>query len=290
MDGLAITHHQVQNGEESLGFLPLMYGLISYVVFLVSFLYAIGFMGNFLVPKGVDSGTAGAVGAAIITNLVRLSIFTVQHTIMARPGFKAAWTKVISKSVERSTFVLLTSLILLLIFWEWQPIGGDVWNLSGTLAMVLWVVFVAGWLLVLLSTFLIDHFDLFGLRQVFLRFRNIHEAEIPRDESLQARSTPDHARFHHRVLGNASHDLGPFPVRRYYDGLHSHGHAVRGNGSGGVARREIRAVPEAGPDDPSDRKKEGELADTAPTTNSVFIEAAPYCVVRLLKRGTRASF
>lgn len=156
-----------------MGFLALLYGLVSYVVFLASFLYAIGFTANLVVPKGIDTGTPGALSTALITNLVLLSIFAVQHTIMARPGFKAAWTKIIPESVERSTFVLLTSLILFLIFWKWQPIGGDVWNFSGPLAMVMWAVFIVGWLIVLLSTFLIDHFDLFGLRQVFMRYRNV---------------------------------------------------------------------------------------------------------------------
>lgn len=156
-----------------MGFLALIYGVVSYVVFLASFLYAVGFMGNFIVPKGIDTGTPGAVGAAVIMNLVLLSIFAIQHTIMARPAFKAAWTKIVPPSVERSTFVLVTSLILFLIFFKWQPIGGDVWNFSGALATVMWAIFAIGWLVVLLSTFLIDHFDLFGLRQVFMRFRNV---------------------------------------------------------------------------------------------------------------------
>ena len=156
-----------------MGFLALLYGLISYVLFLVAFLYAIGFTGNFLVPKGIDDGPAVALGTALVTNLILLSIFAVQHTIMARPGFKRWWTKIVPESIERSTFVLLTNLIFFLIFWKWQPIAGDVWKVENAAGQaVLWGVFALGWLCVLVSSFLIDHFDLFGLRQVWLRFRN----------------------------------------------------------------------------------------------------------------------
>ena len=102
-----------------------------------------------------------------------LSLFAVQHSVMARPWFKKVWTKIIGPSIERSTFVLLTSLILFLIFWKWQPLTGDVWNIQNeTGRLVIWGVFAIGWLIVLVSTFLINHFDLFGLRQVWLRFRN----------------------------------------------------------------------------------------------------------------------
>ncbi len=156
-----------------MGFLALLYGLICYVLFLVAFLYSIGFVGNLMVPKGIDSGPSVAVGVALITNLILLSIFAVQHSVMARPGFKDRWTKIVSQSVERSTFVLLTNLILFLIFWKWQPITGDVWNVENAAGRaVLWGLFALGWICVLVSTFLINHFDLFGLRQVFLRFRN----------------------------------------------------------------------------------------------------------------------
>jgi protein-S-isoprenylcysteine O-methyltransferase Ste14 len=156
-----------------MGFLALLYGAASYVLFLASFLYAIGFMANAWVPKGINDGVAGDTGTAVVVNLLLLSLFAVQHSIMARPGFKAKWTKIVAPSVERSTFVLLTSLILFLIFWKWQPITGNVWHVESQAgSMVLWAVFALGWLIVLVSTFLINHFDLFGLRQVWLRFRN----------------------------------------------------------------------------------------------------------------------
>lgn len=156
-----------------MGFLALLYGVVSYVLFLASFLYAIGFMANAFVPKAINDGLAGPTGTAIIVNLALLSIFAVQHSIMARPWFKKKWTKIVGPSIERSTFVLLTSLILFLIFWKWQPLTGDVWNIeNATARTVVWGMFALGWLIVLVSTFLINHFDLFGLRQVWLRFRN----------------------------------------------------------------------------------------------------------------------
>ena len=156
-----------------MGLLALLYGLICYVMFLAAFLYAVGFAGNLLVPKGIDDGPAVALGTALLTNVLLLALFAVQHTIMARPGFKRWWTKIVPASVERSTFVLMTNLILFLLYWKWQPIAGDVWNVESTAGKaVLWGLFALGWLCVLVSTFLIDHFDLFGLRQVWLRFRN----------------------------------------------------------------------------------------------------------------------
>lgn len=148
----------------------LLYGVISYILFLVAFLYAIGFTGNLLVPKSIDSGISGPMGTAIIINMLILGLFAVQHSIMARPWFKKAWTKIIPESAERSTFVLLTSLILLLLFWQWRPAHAIVWNIENTTgAMIMNVLFYLGWFIVLTSTFVIDHFELFGLKQV-LRF------------------------------------------------------------------------------------------------------------------------
>jgi protein-S-isoprenylcysteine O-methyltransferase Ste14 len=130
-------------------------------------------MGNFIVPKTINSGEPSDITMSIVINLVLLSLFAIQHSIMARPAFKKKWTKIIPEAIERSTFVLITSLLLFFIFWKWQPMTTKVWNIEGeTYVLIINIIFWIGWIIVLLSTFMINHFHLFGLDQVYNRLKN----------------------------------------------------------------------------------------------------------------------
>lgn len=143
----------------------LAYGIFAYVLFFATFLYLIGFVGGFVVPKTLDSGVAGSIGMAILVNVLCLAVFGIQHTIMARPAFKRAFTRIIPAAAERSTFVLVTSAILIATVWFWQPMPQVIWHVEGPAAWLLTGISFLGWGIVLASTFIIDHFDLFGLRQ-----------------------------------------------------------------------------------------------------------------------------
>ena len=151
--------------------LILLYAIVSYAVFFVSSLYAMGFVGNYFVAKSIDTGGAANVSEAIVVDLMLLGLFAIQHSIMARPVFKRWFAGIIPEACQRSTYVLLSSLILLLLFWQWRPIPTQIWQVGGFAASVLTGVYWLGWLIVFSSTFMIDHFDLSGLRQAYFALR-----------------------------------------------------------------------------------------------------------------------
>jgi methanethiol S-methyltransferase len=159
----------------------LLYGISVYAFFLGTFAYAVGFVGNLYVPKSIDSGTPAPLAQALIVDLLLLGLFALQHSVMARRSFKRWWTRVVPPAVERSTYVLAASLALALLLWQWQPISEPVfWRAeNGAAVRILWIVFWLGWGVLLVSTFLINHFELFGLHQVFARMRG---REMPEQE------------------------------------------------------------------------------------------------------------
>ena len=160
--------------------LILLYGVACYAVFFATFLYAIGFIGNLWVPKAMDSARETSVATAVLIDLGLLAVFALQHSVMARPAFKRVWTRIIPESAERSTYTLLSSLALILLFWLWRPIGGVVWSVENEAARVaLYAAYAFGWALLLYTTFLLNHFDLFGLRQVWLQFRGRPYTHLP---------------------------------------------------------------------------------------------------------------
>jgi protein-S-isoprenylcysteine O-methyltransferase Ste14 len=147
--------------------LAVLYGVVAYAIFFLTFLYAVGFVAGIPIPKGIDTGAVHSLGKSLIVDVFLLGLFAVQHSLMARPAFKAWWTQFVPKPIERSTYVLFASLCLILLYWQWRPLPTLVWSVPAPWRALLWMVSALGWATVLLSTFLINHFDLFGLRQVW---------------------------------------------------------------------------------------------------------------------------
>lgn len=157
-----------------------VYGLACYAAFFATYLYAVGFLENIGVTKSIDSGPQVPLWQALLVDSALLALFAVQHSVMARPWFKKAWTQIVPTEAERSTYVLFSSAALAVLFWQWQPIGGTLWDMTGTMGQYLmWGGFAMGNAIVLASTFLINHFDLFGLRQVWLYLRGQEYTHLP---------------------------------------------------------------------------------------------------------------
>jgi protein-S-isoprenylcysteine O-methyltransferase Ste14 len=156
------------------------YGVACHLLFLVTFAYMAGFVGNLIVPKTIDSPSATPLAAAVLINLLLLSLFGVQHSVMARPGFKRVWTRLVPKPIERSTYVLISCLVTFLLMWQWRGIDIVVWDIqTPVLRGAMWALFAIGWLMVPAVSLLIDHFDLFGTRQVWLYLRGREYTSLP---------------------------------------------------------------------------------------------------------------
>lgn len=159
------TQSRRSSGSAAAGVVAVTYGVVAYLAFLVVLAYMIAFLADAIVPRSVDHGLASSSLAASVIDTALLTLFAVQHSVMARPAFKRRWTRIVPVSAERSTYVLVTAAVLALLFWQWRPIDGIIWELHGGWVAAVWVIFALGWALAVLSTFLIDHFELFGLAQ-----------------------------------------------------------------------------------------------------------------------------
>ena len=157
-----------------------LYGIASYALGVAALVYMICFLGDMIVPRTIDAGPAGGIASSVLVDLVLVALFAFQHSLMARPGFKALWTRIVPQPAERSTYVLATAAVLALLFWQWRPIAGEVWRVDAPVAKALvQALFWLGWAILLASTFMINHFDLFGLRQVWLRFKGQPYRPVP---------------------------------------------------------------------------------------------------------------
>lgn len=160
-------------------FLQMLYALAAYAFFLATFLYSIAFVGDLPVPRTIDSGPETALLSALLIDAALLGIFALQHTVMARPAFKRWWTTIVPVGIERATYVLASSAALVLLFWQWRPLGATVWALDGAAAQAAAAIFWLGWLIVLASTFMLSHFELFGLTQAYAAFRGHAVKSVP---------------------------------------------------------------------------------------------------------------
>ncbi|OBG36507.1 methanethiol S-methyltransferase [Mycobacterium sp. E3198] len=171
-------------------YLVIGYGGAAYLLFLAAFLYLVGFVGNFVVPRTVDHGLPAPIGQAVLINVLLVGAFGVQHSVMARPAFKALWTRLVPSTIERSTYVVLSSAVLVLLYWQWRTMPALIWDARQTAGrLVVWALFWLGWAIALASTFMVSHFDLFGLRQVYLAWRGKPYTHIG-----------FHARFFYRLV------------------------------------------------------------------------------------------
>ena len=211
--------------------IALLYGIASYAFAFVTLLYAICFVSGFIVPKTIDSGAAGPVTEAIFVNLILMTIFAVQHSVMARPQFKEWWTRIVPKSVERSTYVLFASLALALLYWQWRPMPAVIWQVDNPeIAKAITAVSLIGWFIVFTSTFLINHFELFGVHQVVnnLSGRPMPSPRFRTPLYYKFVRTPDLSRTYYRVLGSAGDDGGTPVICGGHDRLHPRWHPARG--------------------------------------------------------------
>lgn len=160
--------------------LAFLYGVLCYVVTMATFAYSMGYLANYFVPRSIDSGTPDSLVRSLVINGMLMSLFAIQHSVMARKGFKDRWTKVIPEPVERSTYILSASLVVIVMMWQWRPMPQVIWNIESEAGRILIIaVYLAGWAILFLGTFLINHFDFFGLRQVYLHLTRRERSELP---------------------------------------------------------------------------------------------------------------